>query len=660
MSFVSVGTSQEQPGEGKQINIVYGANFTKGEAQYPGASIFSKDDRQVQFEHQGADLWCDIAIFYQKENKLKAIGNIRLEQGDSIQMRSGKIDYDGDLKLAKAWESVVLKNTDMTLKTDTLYFDREKQESYYNSSGTVVDSANTLASEIGRYFMIPKKYQFLDNVFIYNPEYTMESEQLDYYTTSKNAYMYGPSTITGEAYKIYCERGFYDTKIESGYGIKNTRIDYNNRIIEGDSVYFDKKTEFASATNNIKITDTINQGIIRGHYAEVFKAKDSVFVTKRAVSISLVEKDSLYMHGDTLMITGKPDARIVRAFRNAKFYKTSLSGKCDSIHFDQKTGVTQLITNPVLWNGENQMTGDSIHLISNLETEKLDSLKVLNNAFVISLDSIGMEGYNQAKGKDLFGKFVENELKIIDLIKNTEVIYYMYNDDQELVGINKTICSAIRMQMANNDVEDITFITNPDGDIFPEMDLPVNSRKLKGFIWRGDERIYTKDDIFDEDDNTTILTKIKGIGNPIDIDVEASVAKKDKSTLDSIKSSKLKAAEIAKKKSELDKTIQQDKVSIPTDTITSQRYEEVASEDGLIPGYYLIANVFEIERNYKKFMRTLTAQGLQPKYFYRSFNNYHYVYLERYDTLKMARKTWENHFDGRYTDEIWIFRVKGD
>ena len=531
-SFVVIGVSNGQEGqakeidstESKQINIVYGANFTKDEAQFPGASIFSKDDRQVQFEHQGADLWCDIAIYYQKENRLRAIGNVRLQQGDSIEMTSGKINYNGETKLAKAFESVLLETEQesgqMTLRTDTLYFDREKQESYYDSFGTIIDSANTLTSEIGRYFMELDKYQFLDRVHIQNPEYTVDSEQLDYYTTSKNAYMYGPSTITGEAYKMYCERGFYDTKVESGYGIKNTRIDYNDRIIEGDSVYFDKASEFASATNNIVVTDTVNNGIIRAHYVEVFKAKDSVFATKRAVSISLVEQDSLYMHGDTLMVTGKPENRISRAFRNAKFFKTDLSGKCDSIRTTEKTGITELIKNPVIWNGENQMTGDSIHLISNLKTEKLDSLKVINNAFIISLDSISMAGYNQAKGKDMFGKFVDNELKIIDLIKNTEVIYYMYNDDEELIGIDKTICSKIRITMANNDVENLTFITDPDGDIFPEKELPVESRKLKGFIWRSEERILVMEDIFDEDDNNIVLPIIRGIDNPIDIDAE--------------------------------------------------------------------------------------------------------------------------------------------
>ncbi|MEM6542997.1 MAG: OstA-like protein, partial [Bacteroidota bacterium] len=442
------------------------------------------------------------------------------QQGDSIEMNSGKLDYDGNSRLARAFEKVDLTDGQMILTTDTLYFDREKQQSFYNSGGKVVDSVNVLTSKIGTYFMELKKVQFQDSVHIDNPEYIIDSEEIHYYRLSKNAYMYGPSTVVGEDYTIYCERGFYDTKIEQGYGVKNTKINYNNRIIEGDSVYFDKVTSFASATNNITVTDTINQGVIRAHYAEVFKEKDSVFATKRAVAISLVQQDSLYIHGDTLMVTGTPENRIMRAFRNAKFFKTDLSGKCDSIHSAENTGITKLITDPIMWNVDNQMTGDSIHLISDMETEKLDSLRVIDNAFIIAFDTIGKKGYNQAKGKDLFGKFIENELKIVDLVKNTEVIYYMYNDDNELIGIDKTICSKIRLEMANSDIEDITFFINPDGDIFPEKDLPEESRKLKGFIWRGEERLFSKEDIFDEDDNNVQLVEIRGIDSPIAIDEE--------------------------------------------------------------------------------------------------------------------------------------------
>jgi hypothetical protein len=644
--------------EAKQINIVYGANFTKDEKQFPGASIFSKDDKQIQFEHEGADLFCDLAIYYQKENKLKALGNILLQQGDSIKMTSGKIDYNGNENLAKAWENVVLTSkSQMTLTTDTLRFNREQQQAYYQDFGTVVDSVNTLTSEIGRYFLETKKLQFLDSVHLKNPDYILDSEQLDYYETSKNAYLYGPSTITGNTYKIYCERGFYDTKVESGYFIKNTRIDYNNRIIKGDSVYFNKAREFASATNNITVTDTVNNGVIKAHYAEVFKAKDSVFATKRAVSITLMEQDSLFMHGDTLMVTGKPDHRILRAFRNAKFFKTDLSGKCDSIHADQKTGITQLITNPILWNGPNQMTGDSIHLKSDLKTEKMDSLKVLNNAFIISLDSVSMEGYNQAKGKDLLGKFKDNQLKVIDLIKNTEVIYYMYNDEDELIGIDKTICSAIRITMANNDIEDLTFFTNPDGDIYPETELLENNRKLKGFIWRGDERILTKDDIFDEDDNNIVFPIIRGLTNPIDIEIDTTTTEKEKRIPDSKNTSKLTAVALDKKESEVDKIAQQEKVKPTNNTETKERYEEVLIEDDLRSGYYLIAKVYKDKDNYKKFIRSLKSQGLQPNHFYRTFNKFYYVYLDRYDSLDGAKKARDSRFSGHYQDTTWIFRV---
>ena len=67
-AFVSGFAQEQQPEGGRQINIVYGANFTKDEAQFPGASIFSKDDeRQVQFEHQGADLGAISPFFMRKK-----------------------------------------------------------------------------------------------------------------------------------------------------------------------------------------------------------------------------------------------------------------------------------------------------------------------------------------------------------------------------------------------------------------------------------------------------------------------------------------------------------------------------------------------------------------------------------------------------------------
>ncbi|MFS4491500.1 PorP/SprF family type IX secretion system membrane protein [Maribacter sp. 2308TA10-17] len=90
-----------------------------------------------------------------------------------------------------------------------------------------------------------------------------------------------------------------------------------------------------------------------------------------------------------------------------------------------------------------------------------------------------------------------------------------------------------------------------------------------------------------------------------------------------------------------------------------EKYEEVASEDGLEPGFYLIANVFGTKKYFDAFMRDLTNKGMQPKSFYRSLNKYNYAYLERYNTISEARRARDSNYNGKYNGKTWIFRVVG-
>ncbi|OXG06586.1 OstA-like protein [Flavobacterium araucananum] len=454
----------------------------------------------VKVNHDGVVLTCNKAYFFQKENYLKAFGNVQLVQGDTLFLNSKYAEYSGNQKKAFATGDAVMSSPDATLRTDTINFDRNVQQVFYNTKGTIVNKENTLVSKSGRYFVAEKKFQFLTEVTITNPKYVIKSNHLDYYSNSGHTYLFGPSTITSQANYIYTEKGFYDTKKNLAHFLRKSYIKYDDRRIEGDSLYYNRNIEFASATRNVKITDSINRGIVKGHYAEIYKLKDSMFVTKRAVAINLVEKDSVYIHGQKLMVTGKEGERILRAYKNVRFYKVDMSGKCDSIHSNSKTALTKLIGNPILWNGENQITGDVMHLIGDNNTKKLDSLKVLNNTFIVSRDTLGT-GFNQVKGLNLFGKFLDGKLHDVDVIKNTEVIYYMRNDANELIGINKNVSSKINLILENNAVETITFFNKVDGEIFPEADLPENARKLKGLRWRGDERIKSKDDIFSAEDN---------------------------------------------------------------------------------------------------------------------------------------------------------------
>jgi lipopolysaccharide export system protein LptA len=503
------------PEEKTQITIKSG--YWEKKPEFPDAVIYTRDNSgQVYIVHDGVEMWCDQAYVYTKDNFVKAYGSVNISQGDTIFMRSKYAEYNGNTQFAFASGNVAFNDSKTSLKTDTLYFDRIKQQAFYRSSGTIKDTASTLTSSVGRYFADSKKYQFLSNVVIKNPKYTINSEQLDFYSESGIAYLYGKSIIKGETSTVYCERGYYNTRNDIGYFVKKSRIDYENRTIYGDSIYFDRNKNFASATNNIRLIDTLNNSFISGHYAEVFKEKDSVFITKRAVAITVRDNDSIYVHADTLRITGKADNRILRGYYKARFFKKGLpgeeptSGKCDSIYVNEKTGITKLLRKPILWTGENQMTGDTIHLLRNIETSKLDTLKVFKNAFIIQKDSAG---YNQVKGERLIGLFTNNELDTINIEKNTQVIFFSRNEEQELVGINNTISSSIQMYLEKQQTRGIRFNKKVNGKLYPPSQFPENARVLPGFNWYGDERLFNVNDLF-RGKPTFILAKIKGIPLP--------------------------------------------------------------------------------------------------------------------------------------------------
>jgi len=499
ISFIFWGlpsTAQDK----SQIIIEHTDFSDKNQTEIPGAIVLTGN---VVLVHEGVRIFSNKVYYFQDENYAKLFGNVKMNQGDSLYMDSNYAEYNGNKKFAFASGKVMMRNPEMRLTTDTVYFDRNIQEAYYNSGGTIVSDKNTLKSKSGRYYMNQKKYQFLTAVTLTNPQYVMASNHLDYYTNSGHSYVFGPTTITGKNNFIYTEKGFYDTKKNFAHLLTNSYITYDTQLIKGDSIYYDRNREFSSATNNVSVTDTVNKYKIRGHYGEVWKLKDSLFVTKHAEAVTLVENDSLYTHAKRMVITGKAGSRVVRGYNDARFYKVDMSGKCDSIHSDEAKGLTQLIRKPVVWNGESQITGDVIHLISNSKTEQLDSLKVLNNAFIIQVDTVYRQKnpgkpdhFNQMKGVNLYGKFKENKLSQVDLIKNTESMYYMYDSKNELIGIDKGVSSRIHLDIEDNQVVSVTSYVKPDNESYPESMLPENARKLKNFLWRGDERIKTREDIF--------------------------------------------------------------------------------------------------------------------------------------------------------------------
>ena len=500
-----------------QNKVQIQSGFFEKKPEYPNAIIYTKDSKgQVYMVHEGIKLWCDQALVYYDSNFVKAYGNVKINQGDTIVLTSTYGDYNGDTRFAKATGNVVLTEPASTLKTESLFFDRNEQWAYYNSGGVVQDTSSTLTSKIGKYYTHQKKYEFADSVVIKSDTYTVYAPQIDFYPENGHAYLFGDSKIISETSTVYCKKGFYDTRNNTGDFVQEARIDYDNKIIIGDSIHFKQDSQFASATNNIKVIDTINKSTLTGHYAEIYKAKDSMFITSRALVATLHENDSMYVHADSIKVTGKEKQRIIKAYYKARFFKqgdslnNTMSGKSDSLFVDEQTGITKLLGTPVLWNGASQMTGDTIHLLKNLLTDKLDSLKVFKNAFLIQKEKTG---YNQMKGETLIGLFTNNEIDTVYIHKHAQALYYSRDDKDNLTGINLTLASSIALYIQARSLQGIRFFKQVPGKVYPESKFLEEDKQLDGFNWRGAERIYQITDLFKGKPPPKLPT-IKGLQAP--------------------------------------------------------------------------------------------------------------------------------------------------
>ena len=93
---------------------------------------------------------------------------------------------------------MILREPQSVLTTDTLYFDKLKQQAFYKCGKVVRDTSGVITSTIGKYIVEQSKYQFINKVKLVNPNYILKTKQLDFYSESGHAYLYGSSTIEGD------------------------------------------------------------------------------------------------------------------------------------------------------------------------------------------------------------------------------------------------------------------------------------------------------------------------------------------------------------------------------------------------------------------------------------------------------------------------------
>lgn len=450
----------------------------------------------VQLKHDEAIMYCDSAHLYTVGNFFNAYGNVHVKQGDSLNLYGDYLKYNGNEKIARIRKNVRLENNDAILTTDSLDYDRNTEIGHYYYNGKIVDNKNILTSIHGYYHSKTKDYYAIDSVRLTNPEYIMYSDSLRYNTKSETSFFYGPTKIVSDSSLIYCENGWYNTKTNISQYQKNAYLEKGHQKLQGDSLYYDRNNKFGKGYNNVTITDTIDNVILKGNYAIYFEESEISLMTDSALFIQISqEQDSMFLHADTLYsYTVKDTAneyKIIKAYHKVKIFKNDLQGMCDSLLYSFKDSTIKMFYDPVLWSDSNQLSAEFIEIFT--KNEKIDYLVLDKLAFIVSQeDSIK---FNQIKGRKITGYFKDDELYKILVEGNGETLYFP-KDDEEVIGINKAECSNILIYVVNNDFDRIIFLTKPDALLTPTDQINYSEIHLKDFKWLEKYRPMKWEDVF--------------------------------------------------------------------------------------------------------------------------------------------------------------------
>ena len=447
----------------------------------------------VIFRHDETLMYCDSAYLYTEENLVTAYHHIHIEQGDTLDLYGDLLTYDGNEKLAKIRENVRLIDKEIILTTNNLDFNLKTNIGYYINGGKIKNGENDLESSTGFYYSRLKLFHFRDSVVIHNPEYNIYADTLKYNSDTEVAYFLGPTEIISEDNYIYCENGWYDTKKNISQFNENAYLSSKGQYLRGDSLYYERETGLGKAFDDVELFDSTQNIILKGKYAIYTEEPEYALLTDSAQFMQISDEDTLYVHADTLesVLDTSGLYKILKAYYKVKIFRVDIQGKCDSLVYLESDSVFQLFSEPVLWSEENQLTADHINI--HMANKKLHFLDLTTSSFIVSQeDSVK---FNQIKGKNMRGYFVNNKLVRIEVKGNGQTIYYA-KDQEDLIGINRAECSDMIIYLKESKIDRINLILAPKATLYPPDGKEEFEKILKGFEWLNRYRPGSKEDIF--------------------------------------------------------------------------------------------------------------------------------------------------------------------
>lgn len=471
----------------------------------------------VLFRKGDMYMYCDSALFFDGGAEVRAFGNVRMEQGDTLFVYGDELNYNDTTQLAILYadtgKKVRLINKDVKLTTDIFNYDLGIELGYYEVGGILTDKENRLDSWYGEYSPASKDALFRENVHLKS---LGESDTLDIYTEemlyntlTHIAILDTTSTIISGDGTIYTRSGVYNTETsQADLYSRSLVVAKNGNTLTGDTLFYDRNLGFGEAFGNIELTDTTNKMILNGDYGYYFEVADSAMVTGRALAKEYsTPSDTLFLHGDTIRtfmfivpehalndsVTVPADTtHHLIASPHVRFYRSDLQGLCDSLTFVQRDSMLWMNYHPVVWNDTKQIFGNVIQV--HMRDSTADWAKLPDFGFMA--EWIDEEFYDQLTGKTMYATFERRTIKHLDVSGSVQGIMLPMENDSTYNKIANFESSFLSAEFKNQTIDWLKTWPETPGTMTPLYLTKRSSFYLPQFRWFEPLRPTGPDDVF--------------------------------------------------------------------------------------------------------------------------------------------------------------------
>jgi len=474
---------------------------------------------------QGKTLfYADSAVVNPVTNIFEAFGNIHINDADSVHTYAQYLKYLAKEKQAFLKKRVRLTDGKSTLTTDELEYDVTVKIGTYLKGGKVVNEKTTLTSTEGYYYGDTRDIIFKRKVKLVNPDYTIDTDTLQYNTDTEITTFTSPTTIRNDKKLIIKTRsGFYDLKKKRAELYKRPVIDDSTYTMTADDMALDSISGLSEFRGNAvyRSKDSTKGFDMIANNIKTNNKKNSLLATQSPLLLLKQDRDSIYIAADTfysaklsdlLKIKNVPRVRdsidftfltdstkedstdkYFEAYYNVKIFSDSMQSVGDSLFYALKDSVFRLFKSPVVWAQANQVTGDTIYMY--LKKSKPERLYVFENAMALSqVDSTIY--FNQVKGNTINAYFdTTGQIQFLRSKGNSENVYYATDEAGNFIGVNKNSSDVVEIRFADGKAKRVLLINGVDGTMYPMRKVNHEELKLRNFRWLDDKRPKSRYDI---------------------------------------------------------------------------------------------------------------------------------------------------------------------